>query len=74
MHCCGDCRYGAWSPFDKTAVTCKALPPGYTGGDHREWTAWHNPELLRTRPACSLYQPKEDVPALGEVLGEESEV
>ena len=68
---CGCCKY-----YDKDTERCRALPPVYIGNgrsfyDDGELSSWQFPLVAPGGRACSLYQPKEDVPALGESLGEQ---
>lgn len=72
MGTCKNCKFFS-------ASRCWALPPvfvGSIGGSGRlcDIYSWAHPAVSGEHMACSLYWPKEDVPALGEVLGEGSEV
>lgn len=71
MNTCKDCKY-------RSIRYCVALPPAYVGDgksihdEDADW-AWAPPVVSADRQACSLFQPKEEVPALGEMFGEQSD-
>ena len=71
MNTCETCKYTMRNPFEESSLLCKAVPPTYTGGEYTKFTSWHSPVVRKKQQACIFFQPKEEVPALGGVLGEQ---